>query len=318
MEANPIKHKFGIGTWSWGDKNWGYGTSYGEAELEGAFNAAMDHGATFFDSAEIYAMGLSEELLGRFMKKYAQSHPDAPKPYIATKFIPLPHKIFSSSLESAVRGSLSRLGVDSIDLYQVHGPAFSSRSVETWAEALADVYHKGLVKAVGVSNFNIDQVRRTHRVLAARGVPLTSNQIEFSLLRNNPAYNGHIDACRELGVQVIAYSPLAMGRLTGKYSASNPPPNARKFGDQPWEEIEPLIEAMKSIGERHGKNPLQVALNWCERKGTIPIGGAKTDRHVTEQVAAFGWELTPDEVAQLDKLSLSEKRGFFNVWQEKY
>eukprot|EP01116_Phalansterium_solitarium_P011290 TRINITY_DN26922_c0_g1_i1.p1 TRINITY_DN26922_c0_g1~~TRINITY_DN26922_c0_g1_i1.p1 ORF type:complete len:364 (+),score=84.39 TRINITY_DN26922_c0_g1_i1:68-1159(+) len=311
-----INSPLGIGTWSWGDRStWGYETydkSFNRESIQAAFLKCMESGVNFFDTAEVYGQGVSETLLGSCVNTYRQQ-PDARKVVVATKFLPLPWRLFQGSLASALDESLQRLAMPSVDLYQIHAASTSLRAVEVWAEALAEAHAKGLIKAVGVSNYNADQVRRTHAVLAKHGVPLASNQIEFSLLRTNPLHNGLIDACKELGVQIIAYSPLAMGRLSGKYSKENPPQGNRKFGKVEMEELEPLLDKLKAIGVAHGKTPSQVALNWCICKGTVPIVGVKNAAQATENIAALGWRLTADEVASLDAMS---RQGPANFWQE--
>lgn len=280
----------GIGTWAWGDSStWGYkgyDSSFNDNTLKEAFMHAVERSVNFWDSAEVYGYGRSETLLGEFIKDYNtqnQNNPKAVKFAVATKFLPVPWRLTQGSLHSALDGSIQRLGRNP-ELYQVHGPAFSLRKVETWAEALAEDYKKGKIGDVGVSNYNADQVRRTHAALAKHGIPLISNQVEFSLLRNNIMVNGLLDTCKELGVTVIAYSPLGMGRLTGKYNTKNPPPGNRRFGNIDMKDLEVLIEKLKSIGDHHGKTPAQVAVNWCICKGTIPIVGVKNKNQVDENL----------------------------------
>jgi aryl-alcohol dehydrogenase-like predicted oxidoreductase len=170
---------------------------------------------------------------------------------------------------------------------------------------------------VGVSNYSEREMRAIHAALARRGIPLASNQIEYSLLRTDPERKGLLRACAELGVIVLAYSPLGQGRLTGKYSAQNPPPGKRNFSAYPMEEIEPLVAALREIGARHGgKTPAQVALNWLMCKGTIPIPGAKNGAQAEQNAGALGWRLTADEVAQLDGLAKPGRYTLFlRFWQ---
>jgi len=321
IKEEPIKlgpltlpSPMGIGTWAWGDSSvWGYNSydpSFNEKTIEEAFEfAANSNVINFWDTAEVYGRGKSEQILGNLIHKFKDLKTPA---IVATKFLPLPWRLSKGSLKSALEASLKRLQLESVDLYQVHGPAFSARSVETWADALVQVYKEGKIKAVGVSNYNSDQVRRTHAELSKHGIPLVSNQVEFSLLRNNPDVNGLLKTCKELNVTVIAYSPLAMGRLSGKYSKDNPPKGDRKFSNFSMEEIEPLIEKLKEIGKAHDRTPSQVALNWCICKGTIPIVGVKNRKQTEENMRALGWRLTEDEQAQLDKLAKQSKWSF---WQ---
>jgi aryl-alcohol dehydrogenase-like predicted oxidoreductase len=224
--------------------------------------------------------------------------------------------LLESALMTSLRASVERLQLPFVHLYQLHGP-ISLRSHAVMAAALAKARSAGLVKAIGVSNYSEKEMRALHAALAEHGVALATNQIEFSLLRTMPLSNGLFDACRELGVTVLAYSPLAMGRLTGKYNAQNPPPGRRQFSAFPMAEIEPVIDELRRLGDRHGgKTPAQVALNWIMCKGAVPIPGAKNEAQAAQNAGALGWRLSDDDVAALDHASKRGQRGIFNrVWQ---
>jgi aryl-alcohol dehydrogenase-like predicted oxidoreductase len=184
------------------------------------------------------------------------------------------------------------------------------------ADALAAAHRAGLVRAVGVSNYSEAEVRAIHAALAERGIPLATNQIEYSLLRTMPESGGLLHACRDLGVVVLAYSPLGQGRLTGKYSAANPPPGRRNFSAFPMAEIDPIVTELRRIGEQRGKTPAQVALNWVICKGAVPIPGAKNKEQAEQNVGAVGWRLTTDEVQALDRVSKRGQRTLFQrIWQ---
>ena len=308
----------GVGTWAWGDKStWGmggYDTAFTETTIAEAWAASLEAGVTLFDTAEVYGHGESERIIGRLL---AQQPEVRERLVIATKFIPYPWKVnVSSALPAALRASCDRLGVEQVDLYQIHGP-ISLRSHAAIAEALATAHTEGLVKAVGVSNYSIKEMRSIHAQLARRGLPLASNQIEFSLLRRRPETTGLLDACRALGVIPLAYSPIAQGRVTGKYSAANPPPGRRQGASAyPMEEIEPVVAALGEIGDAHGHTPSQVALNWTIAKGTVPIPGAKNAEQAQQNAGALGWSLTDDEVARLDAVGLEGQRKLMHrIWQ---
>ncbi|CAM6094193.1 unnamed protein product [Calypogeia fissa] len=306
------QHPLGVGTWSWGQKKWGSKGEESEQQFQEAFLKSIDCGIHLFDTAPVYGNGKSETLIGKFLKQI----PVATKEnlVIATKYIPLPfHFNCRKQMTTSLHQSLSCLQLEQVDLFQIHGPALSIRSIEHLADGLADAYDAGLCKAVGVSNFSADEIRRAHSTLLKRNVPLQSNQVEFSLLRLLPETNGLLSTCSELGVSVLAYSPLAMGRLTGKYSVANPPPSDRIFGNFPMEEIEPLVTKLKEIGEAHNKTPSQVALNWILRKGAIPIPGAKNAKQAEENAGALGWSLTSEEVDELSRLGKTGKTT--KVWQ---
>ena len=285
----------GLGAWQWGDTMmWSYGKGYGEADIRAAYDAAIAAGINFFDTAEMYGRGKSERYLGQFIDH-------ANPPVIATKFVPVPWRLTKGKLLDALKASLERLGVSQVDLYQIHFP-LPPRSVETWADGLADAVHGKLARAVGVSNYSVDQMRKAHAVLAKRGVPLATNQVEYSLLERKPERTGLVQACQELGVTLIAYSPLRKGLLTGKYSAHNPPPGTRGRLFRGETLVAPTNHgAPKEIGEAHGgKTPAQVALNWLICKGAVPIPGAKNARQAEQNAGALGWRLTEDEVKRLD------------------
>jgi aryl-alcohol dehydrogenase-like predicted oxidoreductase len=194
--------------------------------------------------------------------------------------------------------------MDKVDLYQVHMP-FPPRHTTTWADAMADAFDAGLIRAVGVSNFSVDQMRRSYDVLAKRGIPLASNQVLYNLTARKPEKDGLLKACQELGVTLIAYSPLAQGLLTGKYTTQHPVGGFRWFRHT-WyiRAIQPLIGLMREIGQAHeGKSPAQVAINWVMAKGAVPIPGAKNLRQAQENIAALSFHLSKDEVKALDEAS---------------
>ncbi len=290
----------GLGAWQWGDRvMWGYGSGYAAAEVRGAFEASLRAGINWVDTAEVYGMGKSERLLGQFVR---ESNADI---LTATKFFPMPWRLRRGALLDALRASLRRLDMQRVDLYQMHWPV-PLVSTETWMEAMADAVSAGLTRAVGVSNFNLDQTRRAHAALARRGVALASNQVEYSLLQRGPERNGLLNACGEMGVTLIAYSPLAKGMLSGKYTPDNPPPGARRrlYPPARLAAVQPLVGLLREVGQAHGgKTPSQVALNWAICKGALPIPGAKNAAQAQDNAGALGWRLTADEVAGLDEAS---------------
>jgi aryl-alcohol dehydrogenase-like predicted oxidoreductase len=262
------------------------------------FGSGRAAGIDFFDTAEIYGQGLSERILGRM------SRSESGGGVLATKFFPYPWRPYRGALVPALRGSLRRLGVARVDLYQIHWP-FPPVSIESWMESMADAIELGLTRAVGVSNYSLRQMERAHAALARRGVPLVSNQVKYSLLDRSAERSGLLHACRDLGVTLIAYSPLGMGLLTGKYGPGKPLPITRRRRPLGMlQHLGPLLDVLRRIGDEHGgKTPSQVSLNWTMAKGTLPIPGAKNARQAAENSGALGWNLTPDQVARLDEAS---------------
>jgi aryl-alcohol dehydrogenase-like predicted oxidoreductase len=296
----------GVGTWAWGEQRfWGYGQEYGHKEVAAAFAASIAAGVTLFDTAEVYGQGESERILGALAKKSA-----API-IVATKYAPLPWRLSARSVRQALDSSLERLGMASVDLYQIHFP-YSLLSIATLMEALADAVADGKVRAVGVSNYSAEQTKRAHEALARRGVPLATNQIQYNLLSRKPETDGTLAACRALGVTVIAYSPLAQGLLTGKYLNGDVAPVGIRswqpaFRPQRLRRLTGLLDLIRGIGEDHGgKTPAQVALNWLiQQEGVLPIPGAKTAAQATSNAGALGWALRPAEV---EALALASRR----------
>ena len=310
--------QLGVGTWAWGDRStWGmggYDTALSEDTIAEAWKASIDAGVTLFDTAEVYGKGESERIIG----KLRNAQPElAGKAVIASKFMPQPWKLnVKRSLLASVRASVARLGVESIDLYQIHGP-ISLRGHRAIADALAAAHEAGLVKAVGVSNYSAKETHSMDSELRKRGMRLATNQIEFSMLRTSPEKNGLLSACAELGVVPLAYSPIGQGRLTGKYSASNPPPGKRTFSAHPMEKIDKIVAELRRVGASYGdKTPAQVALNWIIAKGAVPIPGAKNGDQARQNAGALGWSLTREDVAALDRVALIGTRSLANTfWQ---
>jgi len=128
-------------------------------------------------------------------------------------------------------------------------------------------------------------------------------------LRRSPETTGLLDACSELGVAVLAYSPLGQGRLSGKYSVGNPPKGKRTFADYPMETVDAVVSVLKEVGEKHGgKSPGQVALNWVMAKGAVPIPGAKNAAQADENAGALGWEIDGEDQDRLDAAGLGGTR----------
>jgi aryl-alcohol dehydrogenase-like predicted oxidoreductase len=294
-----------VGTWAWGDKLfWNYGSDYGPAQVREAFTASVEAGVNFFDTAEVYGMGLSEELLGQFMQQTGHSVT------IATKYGPMPWRITGQSVSDALTASLKRLRVNQVALYQVHWPFTLFMSQETLMDTLADEVHRGRIAAVGVSNYSATQMSEAHQLLAARGVPLAVNQVRYSLLSRQIEPQGIVDTARQLGVTILAYSPLAQGLLTGKYTVEQyqEPTGARRldsrFSRSGLAKIAPVISLLRELGQKYGRTPAQVALNWLIAQGNvIPIPGAKTAEQAKQNAGALGWQLQADEVAQLEEIT---------------
>jgi aryl-alcohol dehydrogenase-like predicted oxidoreductase len=290
----------GVGTWAWGDRlMWGYGSSsYNDADIREAFDVSLENGTNWFDTAEVYGMGRSERFLGKFLPSSSK------EVLVATKFFPFPWRVCKQAMLRSLKNSLKRLQLSNVDLYQIHTP-IGLWSKPEFVSTLADAVNAGLTRAVGVSNFNTEKTKLAYETLQAAGVPLASNQVEYSLFDRRIEKNGLLDYCRENDITVIAYSPLAKGMVTGKYGPENPPPGPRKriYPPEKLHQFQPLITLLNEIGAEHGKTSTQVALNWTICKGTVPIPGAKNSKQAAENLGAMGWRLRPEEIIALDQAS---------------
>jgi len=304
--------RMGIGAMTWGQPTgtarWtpaqlSYGPSDGREEEEQALEASLSVGVNLVDTAEMYSNGASEKRVGEL------GH--GRDVLIATKFPPsLTAK--SEAFPGALENSLVRLQRPCIDLYQVHFPS-RRLSIPALMKSMAEAVHAGKIKAVGVSNYSAEEMRLAHTELAKHGLPLASNQVQYSLLHRKPEVDGVLDACRELGVTLIAYSPLGMGALTGKYSAHIHASGLRRlmpgFRGRAMDEIQPVLALLDEIGGRYGKNPSQVALRWLIENDTVlPIPGAKNSRQAALNAEALTFSLTTEEVEALDQATTAWKR----------
>lgn len=224
----------------------------------------------------------------------------------------LPSRLWPKGLVGCLKDSLARLGVDQVDLYQVHGKVHMLSSIENVAKSLASCVKSGLTKTVGVSNYSQTDMIRMYDALATEGVPLASNQIEFSLLRHLPETSGLLAAAHERSIVPLAYSPLAQGRLSGKYSEAHPPPSNRKLSGYPMKQIEPLLIIMRKIAAARKVPVSAVGLNWIMCKGVIPIAGARNAMQAEENSCSLGWRLTDEEMTELEVCSIEGKTS---SWQ---
>jgi pyridoxine 4-dehydrogenase len=293
FEVPPV----GLGTWAWGDSIFWKYDPMNDGQLREVFDYAVEQGILFWDTAELYGLGRSESLLGKFSA-------GNPNIQIATKFAALPWRTKAFDVVEAAKRSTDRLGRP-IDLYQIHFP--NAWANEAYWDGLAKCVESGLIRSAGVSNYGSEAVRACHGVLAARGVPLVSNQIQLSLLYPYPLQNGLKDTCDSLGVRTIAYSPLALGILTGKYSDTNLPDGPRRavaekaLADPAFPR---LLAAMRAVGQAHGgATPAEVAIAWCAAKGASVIPGARTISQAKSDLAAANLALSSAEVASLDAAS---------------
>jgi aryl-alcohol dehydrogenase-like predicted oxidoreductase len=286
----------GVGCWQFGSRDWGYGEEYGDTTAGLIVNRALDLGVTLIDTAEVYARGASEAIVGRAVRT---RRGDA---FVATKLLP----VWPTAERTYEHGRLSRLrmGLDAIDLYQVHArnPLVPLASTMAGMRRLLD---DGIIRQVGVSNFSASAWRAAEDAL---GSPVLSNQVQYNLLfRKHEA--GNLLHARSEDRLVIAYSPLAKGLLGGRYDAGNVPTsparrNEVRFLPENLDRAAPVIDALRRTAAAHDATPAQVALAWVLRRpNVVVIPGASSVEQLERNVEAADLELSADEDAELTAAS---------------
>ena len=288
----------GVGTISWGDASRGFGTTFREKDAFDAFQRARKSGINFFDTAEVYGYKgqkyeqSAEEILGRFVKNDDSIIKD--EVVVGSKVFTIPWtnalmgggiRLGKESLVKAGKESVKRMGGRRMDLWSIHFP-FPSFSQDALMSALEESLDLGLTRAVGVSNYNTEQLERAFEILEKRGIPLASNQIEYSVVNRKAEKEGLIQSCLDRDVKVVAHSPLKALKTT---------------------EIEEKYVIMNKLCEfigqvnGGGKSKVSVMLNYCMAKGTIPIPGVKRVEHIEDIENAMGWTLDEESVLTIDE-----------------
>jgi aryl-alcohol dehydrogenase-like predicted oxidoreductase len=304
IEISPI----GLGMMEFGGGGGLLGAAFpriSQAVKNATVQAALDGGINWFDTAELYGLGVSEAALAAGLKAAGIGDDQV---VVATKWWPLLRT--AGNIPRTIHNRLRFLDGYSIGLYMVHQP-FSLSSPEAEMEAMADLVAAGKIRSVGVSNYSPQRMRRAQQQLARRGLPLAANQVLFSLLDRGIERDGTLETAKELGVTIIAYTPLASGLLSGKYHQNPELLEKKPFYwrgrlQRDLEKSRPLVQAMEEIGEKYNATPAQVALNWVihfHGEMIVTIPGATNPRQAAESAGAMRFRLSEDELARLDEIS---------------
>ncbi len=279
----------GLGLWAMG--RW---TAAEEAVTKETVHRALELGVPWFDTAEVYGSGRSERILGDALVHRPPGHPV----FLTTK-VSQEH-LRPAQIRAALTQSLGRLGRRNVDVYLVHAPD-PSLPIGPTMETLEALWKEGRIGAVGVSNFNVEDLVAARDAL--REAPLVVNQVEYSLLARREG-DTVLDYCRKNGIVVESYTPLARGLLAGRYLDGNaPPPDVRRlardlFDRDRFPEVRATARALRALAVEAGVPLLSVALHWLARQGTAPVFGARTPAQLEEVLEA--WRLRP-EAAVLDR-----------------
>jgi aryl-alcohol dehydrogenase-like predicted oxidoreductase len=303
MRLTPI----GIGAWAIGGGGWAFGWGpQDDNESIDAMKAALDQGMNWIDTAAIYGLGHSEEVVARALEGRAK------KPYVFTKCErvwnenrEIGKSLKADSIRREVEASLTRLKLDVIDLYQIHWPEPDEDIEEGWTE-MAKLKEQGKVRYIGVSNFNADQMKRAQTI-----APITSLQPPYSLL-SPEIEESLLPYAAQNNIGVIVYSPMKSGLLTGAMTreriAAMPDDDFRKrtpqFQEPKLTKNLELVERMRAMGKRHGRTPGEVAIAWTLRRPevTAAIVGMRSAKQVDGVIGAMSFRLTPEEVSELEAM----------------
>ncbi len=269
---------------------------------------SIEGGVNWFDTAELYGWGESEKALSLALSDLGVARESV---ILATKWWPALRR--ARSIGRTFGDRLRFLDTKYIDLHQIHNP-FSISTVGSQMTEMAKLVRDGRVRHVGVSNFSAEGMRKAHSELARHGLSLVSNQVKYSLLRREIETNGVLDAARDLGVTVIAYSPLARGMLTGKFHDRPETLGERNFFRRYYgslnktalERSRPVADALKSVAEKYGVTPSQAALNWLlnfNGECVVVIPGATTAAQARDNAGAMGFKLSDDDLEFLGEVS---------------
>lgn len=276
-----------------------------QEEANAIIKTALDGGINWFDTAEMYGRGHSEQRLANAL--HAAGKKDD-KVIVATKWFPIFRT--AKNIPRTIGDRIRFLDGYTIDIYMVHQPwGFSPPEAEM--DAMADLVEQGKIRSVGVSNFDAGQMRRAHAALQKRGLPLAVNQVQYNLLRRDIETDGVLDTAKELGITIVAWSPLASGLLTGKFHR-----DPRRLDQTPYgrrmllrrrvEHSRPLVKALEVVAARYDATPAQVALNWLvnfQGERVVAIPGASKVHHAEQNAEALTFRLSDEEMDQLDAVS---------------
>ena len=290
-----------LGTWSWGIGAAGgdqiFGNNLSAKDLKPVFDTAMKNGLNLWDTATVYGMGASEDILAGFMKQCPRE-----QVVISTKFTPQIASDSPNAVEEMLDASLKRFETDYVDFYWIHNPA----DVEHWTPGLIPLLKKGKVKHVGVSNHNLAELKRAEEILSAEGFHISAVQNHYSLIYRSSEDAGIIDYCNRNGMTFFAYMVLEQGALSGKYDAQHLMPQNTSRGETYNSQllrIEKLLSVLREIALRYEASVTQIAIAWAIAKHTLPIIGVTKMHHVEDAVKAVMLNLADDEISLLDLTS---------------
>lgn len=307
--------KIAIGTWSWGvggfaGGNVVFGNELDTNDLKDVFDKAMEKGLNLFDTAYAYANGESERILGELIAQY-----DRKDVVISDKFSPgMQNDNAENPVLEMLETSLNKLDTDFIDIYWIH----NSADIERWTPYLVDVMESGKVGRIGVSNHNLEQVKRVQEILKPFGIQISAVQNHFSLLYRESIESGLLDYCKENEIQFFSYMVLEQGALSGKYNKKNLLPsnsNRGKTYNPLFPKLTELLNGLGDIAKKYEVSPAQVATAWAIGRGTTPILGVTKVEQIEDAVQSSNLNLPEEEIRYLESLAIASNVNTRGGWE---
>ncbi|MGF7045602.1 aryl-alcohol dehydrogenase-like predicted oxidoreductase [Paenibacillus sp. DS2015] len=307
LEISPL----GLGCWQF-SKGTGlvgrYWPVLSDEDIVAIVRMSLEGGMNWLDTAESYGRGQSERALDRALRIIENQGMELSDVHIATKWWPIGRS--ANSLTTTIEDRIAALGGRTIDLYQIHQP-FSLSSIEKEMKAMSALISNGKIRYAGVSNYSASQMVKAHTILKEYGYELVSNQVKYNLLDRRIEHNGVLAAAKELGITIIAYSPLQQGVLTGKFHGDPTLVGGIRryhssFKPKGLAISKPLIDLLEQLGIKYQRTASQVALNWLihyHGDTVVAIPGASKVKHAVENIGAMRFALTGDELTEISEVS---------------
>lgn len=303
--------KIALGAWAWGNDGT-FGNEHKLEDLKPIYDKSMELGLNLWDTAYVYGMGKSEEVLGEFLK--TSNREDF---VISTKFTPQLAEMFEANeVTSMYENSAKILGVEDIDIFWIHNPV----GAPEWTKKLVETAKEHDIKMIGVSNHNLAEIKEANEILKEAGLKLGAVQNHYSLLNRSSENSGILEYCKENDIIFFSYMVLEQGALSGKYDTAHPFPEgsdrANAYGGS-LAEIEELNKAIADIAEKHDAKVAQLPIAWAIAKGTLPIVGATKVHHVEDAADAVNIELSDDEIKTMEELADKAHVNTIRIWEKE-
>lgn len=310
MELKQLP-KIALGAWAWGNDGT-FGGNLTADDLRPVFDAAMKGGLNLWDTAYVYGMGASEQVLGEFLRTVPRE-----SYLISDKFTP---QCADPAAENAVTAmyevSSKLLGTDEMDIYWIHNPVGAPQ----WTRKLIPLANSGKIGRIGLSNHNLEEIKEAAAILGEEGLKISAIQNHYSLLNRSSETSGILDYCKENGITFFSYMVLEQGALTGKYDSQHPFPADSDRGavyNPMLPQLEKLNAGLKEIADKHGVAVAQLPVAWAIAKGTLPIIGVTKVYQVEDAAKAAALELTAQEIAAMERLAEEMPLNVIRGWEKE-